>query len=203
VIFLHYSIFESIIKLEDLGYEPSDYGFWKGYLFLEEATAESIIKDLLIPTFTPTLATVLKTFSARGIDTVFDKFDDFNRLFVFLHLEPTYKNKVWVIIDGGNNEKKIIEDFKKMYVKDDGWDEKHFSQFQNHEFENYYPERFQEDVKKILSDKKNRQENKTKLVKEVLKWSRENKKEAEIAWEKSAKEVIDKLKEIEKQLVNA
>ena len=42
-------------------------------------------------------------------DKLKPKFNDFNRLFVFIHLEPTYKNKVWVLIDAGDDEKEIIE----------------------------------------------------------------------------------------------
>jgi predicted ATPase len=189
--------------LEDLGYEPSDYGLWKAYLFLEESSAETIIREFLIPIFTPELTTVIKTFSARGVDTVLDKFDDFNRLFVFLHLEPSYKNKIWVVIDGGDTEKGILNKFIEVYVNKNGWDLKHFSQFKQHAFENYYPERFKAEAAKILAigDKKTRWKNKKELLEKVIIWSHGHKEDAKTEWEKSAKEVIDKLKEIEKQLV--
>ncbi len=168
--------------LEELGYEPSDYGFWKGYLFLEEASAEAIIREFLIPVFTPKLANVIKTFSAKGKDGVLGKFDDFNRLFVFLHLEPTYKNKVWVIIDGGKEEAEIIDKLKSMYVKTDGWNEKHFSQFLEHYFEKYYPEKYKDDVKLVLgiADKRARQANKIDLTRKVLGWSMINESEAKV-----------------------
>ncbi|HTA27925.1 MAG TPA: AAA family ATPase [Bacteroidia bacterium] len=189
--------------LEDLGYEPVDYGFWKGYLFLEESSAESIIREFLIPTFAPKLSNVVKTFSTKGKDNVLGKFDDFNRLFVFLHLEPTYKNKVWVIIDGGKEEKEIIDKLKNMYVKEDGWNEKHFDQFPQHTFEKYYPQRFQEEVEGIFSSIKDTYEKKIELLKKVIDWSTKNPQDAKIEWGKSAMEVIEKLKEIEKHLSKA
>ena len=78
--------------LEELGYDFFDHDLWKGWLFLEESSAEEIIRDHLIRWFTPKLKYELRTFSAGSTSRVIPKFDDFNKLFVFLHLEPTYKN---------------------------------------------------------------------------------------------------------------
>ncbi|MBD2094102.1 AAA family ATPase [Trichocoleus sp. FACHB-591] len=85
--------------LEDLGYDFFDFDMWSAWLFLEEATAEKIIKEYLIPWFTPDLKGKLRTFSAKSLSEVKTKFDAFDKLFVFLHLETAYKNLVWVVIE--------------------------------------------------------------------------------------------------------
>jgi hypothetical protein len=95
--------------LEDLGYEFADVGLWTGWMFFEEASAEKIVREYLVKWFAPKLHGKLRTYSANSISEVRSKFDNFNDLFVFLHLEPSYKNKAWVIIDAGDEEKKIID----------------------------------------------------------------------------------------------
>lgn len=129
--------------LEDLGYDFFDFDLWKGWLFLEESSAEVIIREYLIDWFVKPLKNKLKTFSAGGSSSVLPKFEDFDRLFIFLHMEPVYKNKVWVIIDAGEEEEKIINKMKDKYSKS-GWIKSNFSQFKHHDFENYYPKEFQE-----------------------------------------------------------
>ena len=52
--------------LSDLGYELRDFEFYDGWLFLEESSAESIIRDHLIPWFLPNLAGRLRTVSTWG-----------------------------------------------------------------------------------------------------------------------------------------
>jgi len=187
--------------LEDLGYDLFDFDLWKGWLFLEESSAESIIRDYLIRWFAPQLKGRLRTFSANGVDTIKQKFGKFNELFVFLHLEPIYKNKVWVLIDGGPKEAKIIKDFKSMY-KESGWEDKQFNQFSKHDFELYYPNRFKKEVKKVLKMRrgKKKQEEKRILLNKVKKWIGKNDKEAKEAFKTSAKEVIEYLKTINKEL---
>lgn len=190
--------------LEELGYEFSDLDLWKAWLFLEEQSAETIIEDYLIPWFVSKLTSELRTFSADGRDKVSTKFADFNSLFVFLHLEPIYKNKVWVVIDGGTKETEIIEDMKNLYKKS-GWNEENFSHFSNHDFEKYYPIRFKDKVSSIISIENNNNKKRTekkKLLLEVIGWIKENQEEAKREFEISAKEVIDKLKEIEKKLTS-
>ncbi len=59
-----------------------------GFL-LEESSAEKIVREYLIPWFVPKLGGKLRTFSARSVSEVEAKFEDFNKLFVFLHLSPT------------------------------------------------------------------------------------------------------------------
>ena len=183
--------------LEELGYDFFDFGLWKAWLFLEESSAEIIIRDYLIKWFTPELLGRLRTFSANGIDKIKSKFDDFNQLFVFLNMQQTYKNRVWVYIDAGNKEEGIIEEFKDMYTKS-GWEESCFNQFSEHDFEKYYPAIFQEKVDVILNIKQKRDKRQAKkdLLNEVKAWIQKNEDEAKAAFEQSASEIIQVLKSI-------
>ena len=187
--------------LEDLGYDFFDYDLWKAWLFLEESSAEVIIRDYLIKWFVPSLKNQLRTFSAGSTSKINPKFDDFNKLFVFLHLEPTYKNKVWVFIDSGKAEEEIINKMKEVYSQS-GWDKDHFNQFSKHDFEEYYPQLFQDKVKKTLAvrDKQKKRSLKKGLLDEVKAWISENEKIAKEEFRKSAAEIIDVLKNIQKQL---
>ena len=190
--------------LEDLGYELFDSDLYEGWLFLEESSAERIIRDYFIKWFVPSLENKIKTFSAGGSTSITPKFDNFNRLFVFVHLhEHVYKNKVWVIIDGGKEEQGIISEMKEKYLKS-GWKESHFSQFVKHDFECYYPEEFNNEVSEIIliKDKQKRREAKKNLLNNVLAWIDKNNESAKEKFKISAKEVIDKLEQIEKEISN-
>jgi hypothetical protein len=116
-------------------------------------------------------------------------------------LEPTYKNKVWVIIDQGNEENKIIERMKTKYSKS-GWNSSNFIQFDEHDFERYYPRRFQKKVTAVLKieDKQDKRKAKKELLDEVLGWIKENESTAKGEFKVSAKEVIEKLKTINKEI---
>lgn len=186
--------------LEELGYDFFDLGLWKAWLFLEESSAEVIIRECLIRWFTPTLKSELRTFSAGSISQVKPKFDDFNKLFVFLHLEPTYKNKVWVYIDDGEQERKIISEMRKIYSRT-GWNKSNFNNFSQHDFEIYYPKRFQEEVERILSlGKQDKRNSKRELLNEVKKWIDENDDVAKSEFKESASEVIQVLKTISRNI---
>ncbi|NHM08316.1 AAA family ATPase [Flavobacterium sp. CYK-4] len=187
--------------LESLGYEFHDFGLWAGWLFLEESSAEVLIREWFIKWYCPSLINKLRTYSANSLSQVIPKFDDFNKLFVFLHLQPLYKNKVWVIIDGGENEKLILNNLQEVYGNS-GWNKENFQQFSEHDFENYYPERFQEQVQNIKSekDKQKKRMGKKQLLEEVKKWIEENEKIAKEEFKTSAKDVIQKLKTISKSL---
>ncbi len=187
--------------LENLGYEFNDLGLWTAWLFLEESSAEILIREWFIKWFAPKLLNKLRTFSANSLTQIIPKFDDFDRLFVFLHLQPVYRNRVWVIIDGGAEESRIIESLKSRYVKS-GWKENNFSQFSEHDFEKYYPKRFEAKVNLVLSetDKQRKREAKRVLLEEVKQWVLSNEKLAKAEFKASAQPVIDKLKEIAKQI---
>lgn len=186
--------------LEDLGYDFFDFDMWSGWLFLEESSAEVLIREYFIKWFVPSLKGKIRTFSAGSTSQIETKFEDFNRLFVFLHLEPTYKNKVWVMIDGGIKEKVIIDQLKEKYLSS-GWNENNFSQFSEHDFEKYYPERFSKQVEEILAitDKKDKRNQKKILLDEVKAWC-ESATTAKDEFKETAAEVIEKLKQIAKEL---
>jgi hypothetical protein len=187
--------------LEDLGYDFFDFDLWKGWLFLEESSAEIIIRDYLIDWFVKPLKNKIRTFSVGGVANLITKFDDFDRLFVFLHLVPTYKNKVWVIIDGGLVEQKIIFNLKEKYTKT-GWDESNFKQFNEHDFEKYYPKEFQKKVTKVINikDKQKKREEKKNLLEEVINWIKRDENKAKDKFKESANEVIEHLKIINKKI---
>jgi hypothetical protein len=143
----------------------------------------------------------IRTFSAGGTSSIIPKFEDFDKLFIFLHLEPTYKNKVWVLIDSGGEEKKIISKMKDKYSKA-GWNENNFSQLSEHDFENYYPTEFKSKVEEIaqITDKPKKRQAKKELLEEVKLWIVNDENTAKEKFKDSAKEVIERLKQIAKEL---
>jgi len=184
--------------LERLGYESVDFEKWEGWLFLEESSAEKVIRDHLIQWFIPSMKERLRTYSAQSLNRVHECFDDFIKIFCFFDLEPVYKNKVWVIVDNGEPERKVIKELKEAYVQK-GWDEGQFMHFEQTDFERYYPEEFKERVEKVLGypHGPNKQEEKKLLLEDVDSWIKEDDERAKKAFEISAAEVIDKLKVIE------
>ncbi len=190
--------------LEELGYEFYDFALWKGWLILEESSAEVIIRDYLIKWFVPELLPKLRTFSAGTANQVEKRLKALNELFVFLHLEPSYKNKVWVIIDAGEKEEKIISDLKETYVRKNGWNDELFKQFSNHDFELYYPKYFEHKVTAILKieDSGTKRTRKKELIENVKDWIAKDETTAKNEFEQSAAEVIAKLKEISESLSN-
>lgn len=189
--------------LESLGYELIDIDLWKSWLMLEESSAEKIIREYLIPWFTPQLVGKLRTYSARTISEVEIKFRDLNNLLVFLNMEPIYKNRVWIIVDSGDKEKEIIDKLKEVYVSS-GWKADNFLQFNEHDFEKYYPEVFQAKVNEVLQigNSKQKLEKKKELREEVERWIESESNRAKQEFEISAKEVIGRLKKIEVELLS-
>lgn len=184
--------------LKDLGYEIEDYELWKGYLILEESSAESIIKHL-ISWFSPELITKIRTISARGLNRIEAKFDDFNRLFVYLNLSPIYKNKAWVICD--NNGKNIIDTLRSKYKNN--WNEENFMTFTKDNFEEFYPEPYKSRFLQIKQESENRRElfeKKKILTTEVLSWIISNEETAKIKFKESAVEIIELLDKIKRSL---
>ena len=110
-------------------------------------------------------------------------------------------NKAWVVIDGGKEEKKVIDKLKEIYTPS-GWREDQFLQFREHDFERYYPKEFQGHVEEVLSitDKNDKRDAKKKLLEEVEDWIGKNEPVAKTAFKDSADEVIRILKSIEQTL---
>ncbi|NOS91815.1 MAG: AAA family ATPase [Cyclobacteriaceae bacterium] len=189
------------IVLEELGYELDDLGLWKGWLILEESSAETIINSYLIPWFVPNLIGKLRTLSSNGYHRAKNKFDKLHEQFLYLHLSPVYKNKAWVILDAGQSESAEIEKMKTLYVEKHSWNDENFRQFSKHDFENYYPSQFMDQIQKISELKKeDRKALKENLLIDTLKWINGNPEEAKKELSISAKEVIDILKQIESSL---
>lgn len=187
--------------LEELGYEMTDYDMWKGWLILEESSAERIINDFLIPAFAPSLKGKLRTISANSISRVEPKFEDFNRLFLFTHLGQSYKNRAWVAVDDGEDGEATIKSLKDKYLTS-GWKEENFIKLTRKDFEEYYPEEFKEKaaVALRLLDKQKKREAKKRLLDEVLAWIEANREEAIKKFESSATEIICVLRLIENEL---
>lgn len=189
---------ERMALLEKLGYEFHDYELYMAYLILEESSAESIINNLLIPNFVPELAGKLKTISAGGVDNLNRRASDFWSLFVYLHNNPVYKNRAWVVADG---DKQGIDVINKLKEASKSWPKEHFINLTQENFERYFPTQFQSKVEKVLQLKnKQKKEAKEKLLLEVMEWTSNRREEAIIAFKDSAEEVISILKTISKSI---
>lgn len=186
--------------LEELGYELLDYNLAEGWILFEESSAEKIIRKYLIPWFASELVGKIRTIAAGGTSDVEPKFADFNRLFLFLHLESIYKDHAWVIVDGEPSGYGVIQRLKDKYMPG-GWSEDRFINFQKADFEEYYPSRFASERTHALGlrDQAKRAAKK-QLLETVEAWIATNEQEARVEFEISASEVIAILKDIERHL---
>lgn len=184
--------------LADLGYELYDFDLWDGWMILEESSAERIVVDYLIPWFAPRLKRV-RTVSAGGVSKAGPTFDDFNRLFVFTHLELQYRNRCWVIVDGDEAGNGLVQELRRRYARH--WTEDRFRTWTQPDFERYYPARFADRVDAIsLLRGQPKQAAKQTLLHEVIAWCDEDPDTAREAFESSAQDVIEVLQEIESTL---
>lgn len=186
--------------LRDLGYSFSDFDLWDGWLILEESSAERIIRDYLIPWFTPKLSRV-RTLAVGGVSEVEPTFKDFDRMVRFAHLEEAYRNAAWVRVDGDDYGTQTISMLKKNYPT---WEPDRFGQFRQPQFERYYPAVFSEEIEAALStkDRQVRRTAKKELLVKVRDWLDEDEERGRLALEVSAAEVIADLKQIESQLLS-
>jgi hypothetical protein len=191
---------ERLAALRDLGYALSDFDLWDGWLILEESSAERIIRDYLIPNFAPKLSRV-RTLACNGSSTVEPTFADFHRLFLFAHLEDVYRDAAWVRIDGDSEGRRIVGELQKKYA---GWSPDRFACFSEPQFEKYYPVHFSSDVEGALAvqDKQELRTAKRELLGRVVEWLDADPTRAREALSESAREVIDDLCKIERQLVS-
>lgn len=180
--------------LSDLGYSLSDLELWDGWLILEEASAERIVRDYLIPWFVPTLSR-LRTISAGGASKVNALFEDLHRLFLFTHLTPIYQNRSWVLVDGDEAGKFALE---KLRQKFGSKYERRLRSFTATAFESYYPKPFSEAVEEALAHKDDRvrREAKRQLLQSVRTWLDADRSRGKVALEESAAEVISLLQEV-------
>lgn len=193
---------DRISVLRELGYELYDFDLWDGWLILEESTAERVIRDFLIPKFAPKLSRV-RTVAAGGTSKAEPTFEDFRRLFVFAHLEETYRGRAWVVLDGDKSGRDAVGRLRNKYQTD--WLADHFKNWSEATFEDYYPERFRKEVQSVreMSHGQAKQDAKKALVESVIRWCDEEPNAAQTAFAESAGEVIDLLMGIERQLFGA
>jgi ABC-type transport system involved in cytochrome c biogenesis ATPase subunit len=184
--------------LRELGYSFSDFDLWDGWLLLEESSAERIIRDYLIPWFAPKLARV-RTVATGGNAQIEPTFADFNRLVRFTHLEEAYRNSAWVLVDGDGGGKEIVDRLRQTYAS---WNPDRFESFDREQFEDYYPGAFRQKVAAALelSDRKERRQAKSDLLREVRAWLDQDEDRGRAALADSAAEVIEHLQRIEAQL---
>lgn len=185
--------------LRELGYEFTDFDLHEGWIFLEESSAERVIRDVLIPIFVPRLQGRIRTFSAGGVNNLEPSVSEFRRLITFVHLQPVYEGRIWVRADGDEAGTNVIARMRETFPN---MEEKSLSTFTKLQFESYYPEQFQSKAKAVLSlqDKKEKRKAKSLLLEEVLVWTAENKDHAKDAWTESADEIIEFLQKIENSL---
>ena len=167
--------------------------------FWRSRRRRKFIRQYLIPWFAPRLSGRLRTFSARSLSEVELKFDDFNSLFVFLHLSPAYKNKAWVILDGGQAEAGVVKKLQETYGRS-GWRADQFLQFTQHDFESYYPKGFATEIADALGEKnvEAKRAKKKALLDNIEQWIAKNEEAAKKEFALSAAEVIQRLQAIAK-----
>ncbi|GHN02564.1 hypothetical protein WSM22_40530 [Cytophagales bacterium WSM2-2] len=181
-----------------LGYEFHDFDLYESYLLLEESSAETVIAQFIIPNIVPELINKIKTIAARGVDDLKVRAVDFGRLFVFVHTNPIYKKRAWIVADGDDAGKATIDSLRKAFSS---WPSEHFVNFSKGNFEYYYPDRFQEKVNAVLKLKgSKRAEGKRKLLLDVMEWSLKNREVAINEFNVSATEVISILRKISRTL---
>ncbi|MGN6364592.1 ATP-dependent nuclease [Asticcacaulis taihuensis] len=185
--------------LSNLGYSFSDFDLWDGWLFLEEASAERIIRDYLIPWFAPKLSRI-RTLAAGGADDIDPRFSDFERLTRFTHLENAYRGLAWVRVDGDEKGKAIVSKLQSDYK---AWPPDRFANFSSDQFERYYPADFQDKIDVILKMPRGQHKTTAKkaLLLEVLEWLNVDEKRGREALAQSAKEIIDDLASIQETIM--
>lgn len=183
--------------LQDLGYAFSDFELWDGWLFLEESSAERLLRDYLIPWFAPRLKRV-KTVAARGVDGIEPLFTDFHRLMLFTHLQPAYAGRTWVRVDGDDAGRQVTAHLRKQFAT---FQPLAFSCWRATQFEHYYPSNFADAVSTALSiqDKQTKRAAKLELLLKVIDWIEVDKERARTAFHESARDVIDDLCNIERE----
>lgn len=184
--------------LAELGYSLSDFELWEAWLVLEEASAERIIRDFLVPWFVPRLSR-MRTLSSSGVNKVSSMVEELNRVLVFLHLTPAYKERSWVIVDGDDAGCTVVNQLRDKYPT---YTPDRFNTLKEPAFEKYYPREFSSRVEEVLaiSDKGLKREAKRVLLLDVIKWLDADRGRGEAALLESAREVIELLRAIEVQL---
>lgn len=193
---------EKMKLLEELGYDVFDFDLYKSYLIFEESSAEALVRDFLIPAFCPSLKDKIKTIAASGADDIGPRFHDFLRLFVFIHQNPVYTSRAWVMADGDESGKKNIEKLQKSFPT---WDSGHFISFSKNNIEEFYPTRFHEEFVIINSilDKSEKRMAKQNFTRKVFAWIELHTEIAKTEFSEAASEIIRHLKNIEENVLTS
>jgi len=179
-----------------LGYDLSDQDLWDGWIIFEEPSAEHIVRAHLIRWFAPRLLTV-RTVAANGTGDVPRAFENLYKLMLFTHLEPRYRGRVRVLVDGDPSG---MDTVRKLRDKFPGVPIGTFDHFAMSDFELYYPPEFADRATNALSlsDRSQKREVKKQLLADVLAWIEDHEDEAREKFAASAAEVIEKLRDFEK-----
>lgn len=192
---------ESIEVLENLGYQINDLLFWDAWLFLEESSAQEVIEKVLIPRFYPGLENKLKIVSTKGFGNAKAAVTGFEYMFTYAHISKWWQGKAWIVLDGGNEEEKTINKLKKEISKFSVWKKENFLNWPKHDFEEYFPNCYHQEVKDILESKNNeKMQKKSCLLKQFLEDNKKSTNEQPFTNEQlkeSFKEVLNVLSQIE------
>lgn len=182
--------------LQTLGYDLVDYDLYDAWLILEESSAERLIREFVIPLFASGLTGRIRTLAAQGASDVEPRFIDLHRLFVFIHLEPIYRSRAWVLTDGDEAGHDAVRRLRRTFAT---WPEDHFVSLSEHDFEKYYPPAFDDRVRDVLAiaDRDARKLQKAQLVEDVVAWLREDRDRGRLALVERAGEVIERIRSIE------
>jgi hypothetical protein len=192
---------ERLEVLQDLGYSLADLDLGQGWLIFEESSAEFLVRQYLCPWFAPKLQK-LRTVAARGTSRVEPLFESFREMFLYAHLEPVYRNRAWVIVDGDEAGTQLIAQLHRSFCT---WPHSHFRFWPKPAFEHYYPSEFDGRVQEVLATVNRREKKaaKAELLQEVIAWIADDEDRARQAFRESAAEVIAILQDIEAELDNA
>lgn len=186
---------ESIKVLENLGYQINDLLLWDAWLFLEESSAQEVIEKVLIPRFYPGLENRLKIVSTKGFGNAKAAVTGFEYMFTYAHISKWWQGKAWIVLDGGNEERKTINRLKEEISQSSVWKKENFLNWSKHDFEEYFPNCYQEQVEDIQNSQgEDKRRKKEDLLKKFL--ANEGKIPNE-ELEKPFKDVLDILSQIE------
>jgi predicted ATPase len=187
--------------LRDLGYSLADMALGEGWVIFEESTAERLVYQWLAPWFAPGLRK-LRHVSARGNERAGALLTDFKEMFLFAHLEPLYRHRAWVILDGDKKSLEILAQLRSDFT---GWPVGRFRHWEKGAIEHYYPSPFAkryDDEVMAISDGRERQKAKQDLFKDVMAWIEEDPERAREEFGKCAEGMISVLKDVEEDLAS-
>jgi hypothetical protein len=187
--------------LRKLGYEVGDYEMYDGWLVLEESSAELLIREFIIPWFTPALVGRVKTIAAQGAADVEPRLIDLQRLITFVHLEPIYRKSAWVLVDGDKAGTAAIESLRSTFSD---WPADRFLATPSQNIEAFYPKPFSDQVSAVLAMPRSeeRREAKKRLILAVVDWLRKDPQRGREALGESAAPLIQALMGIESVIIN-